>query len=186
MSLKLKNQYCDKAKLINILEEMVSAMQRDYPEPGNLVFIGILEGGSKIVDYLARRLGELNDRIFPVAYLDITLYRDDVIDTMEDPYHRATEIPFAVKGKEIILVDDVLFTGRTARAALSAILANGRPKQVKLAAVVDRGFRELPIHADYVGTTLKTAINQGVRVRTDDSHGEPGIYIYEEESQNSS
>jgi len=181
MSLKLKNQYCDKAGLINILEEIVNAIHEDYSHNEPLVFIGILEGGSKIVDYLARRLGELKNTTFPVTYLDITLYRDDVIDAAGDPYHKTTEIPFAVKGKEIILVDDVLFTGRTARAALSAILANGRPKRVKLAAVIDRGFRELPIHADYVGRTIQTTRHQGVRVRTHDSQSEPGIYIYEEE-----
>ncbi len=182
MSLKLKNQYCDKAGLIEILEEMATAINQDILNHEQLVFIGILEGGAKIAEFLARRLGELKNYNFPIAYLDISLYRDDVIDTQGDPYHRQTEIPFAVKGKEIILVDDVLFTGRTVRAALSAILANGRPKLVRLATVVDRGFRELPIHADYVGRTIHTTRHQGVRVRTHKADTEPGIYIFEEES----
>ena len=180
MSLKLKEQYCSKESLLGILDEMAERIAEEHPICENLVFIGVLKGGAPIADYLAKRLYELKGTPLPVAYLDISLYREDVIDTQGDPYSRDTEIPFAVKGKEIILVDDVVFTGRTVQSALSSILSFGRPQLVRLAVVVDRGFRELPIHADYVGRHIETTRHQGVRVRMADLCAEPGIFIYEE------
>ena len=181
MSLKLKQQYCDKNGLLTMLDEVAEAIARDHQDSKNLVFIGILDGGGPLADYLAAKVGETLGKNLPVAYLDITLYRDDAIDTQDDPYSRQTEIPFAVKEKEIILVDDVLFTGRTVRAALTSIISLGRPKLVRLAVAVDRGFRELPIRADYIGTSIETTSSQGVRVRLDDSCAEPGVFLYEDE-----
>ena len=180
MTLKLKEQLCGQADLYRLLDEMVAKIAAEPLNLDKLVFIGILKGGAKVAERLAQGLSERKGIPFPTAFLDIRLYRDDVIDTENDPFSRTTEIPFAVKGKEIILVDDVLFTGRTVRAALSSIVALGRPQLVRLAVVVDRGFRELPIHADYVGRTVKATRSHGVRVRMEKGlESEPGIYIYE-------
>lgn len=179
MSLKLKQQYCDENGLLAMMDAIAAAIANDHRESAGLVFIGILDGGGPLARYLAEKVGDILGKALPVAYVDITLYRDDAIDTQDDPYSRQTEIPFAVKDKEIILVDDVLFTGRTVRAALTSIIALGRPRLVRLAVAVDRGFRELPIRADYVGCAIETSRNQGVRVRLDGSCAEPGIFIYE-------
>lgn len=181
MSLKLKEQFCDETSLLGIIDEMADQIAQGHAACDNLVFIGVLKGGAPVADYLAQKVGDRLQKAIPVAYLDISLYRDDVIDTQGDPYSRKTEIPFAVQGKEIILVDDVFFTGRTTRAALSNIVALGRPQLVRLAVVVDRGFHELPIRPDYVGRVIETTRNQGVRVRMSNTSDEPGILIYEQD-----
>ena len=180
MALKLVQQFCDEKKLLEVLDDLTAKIDEDHPEFFNLAFIGILEGGKPFADYLAKSLGARKNHVFPVAYLDIHLYPDDVIDTENEPFSRTTEVPFAVRGKEIILVDDVMFTGRTVRAALTSLLYLGRPNRVRLACVVDRGHRELPIQPDYVGLSIETKRNQGVRVRTSQDDEEPGIYIFEE------
>lgn len=182
MALVLKTQFCDRQGLLDILDDMASRIGKDNFDFDSLCMIGILSGGALITEYLAKKVGELTGKDIPVAFVDITLYRDDMIDTAYDPYSRKTEIPFSLKNREVLLVDDVLFTGRTVRAALTSILSQARPRLIRLAAVVDRGFRELPIHADFVGVFCETTRNQGVRVRTSEHDQEPGIYIYEKEA----
>lgn len=184
MGLKLKSQFCDRQGLFAILNEMADQISQSNFDFNNLAMIGILDGGAHITEYLSKRVGNQKGVIVPNAFVDITLYRDDMIDTQYDPYSRATEIPFSLKNRELILVDDVLFTGRTVRAALASILSLARPRLIRLAVVVDRGFRELPIHADFLGTTIETSRQQGVRVRTKDKDQDPGIYILEEENEN--
>jgi len=179
MSLKLKSQYCDRQGVIQILDQMAAQIGNSNFDFNNLAMIGIMEGGAKITEYLAKKVSEQKGVNIPVAFLDITLYRDDMIDTQYDPYSRQTEIPFSLKNREVLLIDDVLFTGRTVRAALSSILSTARPKVIRLAIVVDRGFRELPIQPDFVGITLPTTRDQGVRVRTQSEDTQTGIYIYE-------
>jgi len=183
MGLVLKTQYCDRQGLLDILDDMAGQIAKANFNFDNLCMIGILSGGARITEYLAEKVGELTGKDIPVAFVDITLYRDDMIDTSYDPYSRKTEIPFSLKNREVLLVDDVLFTGRTVRAALTSILSQTRPKLIRLAIVVDRGFRELPIHADFVGANCETTRNQGIRVRTSEHDQEPGIYIYEEEAK---
>lgn len=130
-----------------------------------LRLVGIRTRGLPIAERLARALGPLVGGVVPVGAVDITLYRDD-LDTGERwPVLLGTEIPFAVDGSEIVLVDDVLYTGRTVRAALNAVCDLGRPARVRLAVLIDRGHRELPIHADVVGRTIATAAGDRVRVR---------------------
>jgi pyrimidine operon attenuation protein/uracil phosphoribosyltransferase len=184
MNLKLVEQVCDRDGLLQILDQLVDLIAADCQEPQLLACIGILDGGAPLADYLAERLSQHFGQKIPVAYVDITLYRDDMVDTQAEPYTRPVEIPFALRGRTIILVDDVLFTGRTVRAALSAILAKGRPRCIRLAVAVSRGFHELPIRADFVGIHLETSRNQAVRVRTKSSPGnqESGIYVFEKRS----
>lgn len=180
MTLKLKERYCDGRGLQKILDEIADNIMATQPSVSNLAIIGILTGGTYIADFIAERIGNPIKHKLPVSYLNITLYRDDMINTQREPFSRYNEIPFSVTNKDIILVDDVLFTGRTVQAALTSILTLGRPDRIRLATVVDRGFRELPIQADFVGCHIETTRSQGIRVKTPATAEEPGIYILED------
>ena len=143
----------------------------------NMAVIGIKNRG----EYLAQRVARLIEKIekvqIPVGLMDITLYRDDVQTKLEQPLVQKTEILFDVVDKVIILVDDVLFTGRTIRAALDQIIDFGRPKCIQLAVLVDRGHRELPIRADYVGKNIPTAKSELVKVKIKEVDGEDNVSI---------
>lgn len=130
----------------------------------NVALIGIITRGVPLADWIARKIESIQHKPVEVGSLDINLYRDDLSEVSEQPIVRPTEIPFAIDGKGIVLVDDVLYTGRTIRAAMDAIIDFGRPRFVKLAVVIDRGWRELPIQADYVGKKIKTTADQNVKV----------------------
>ncbi len=180
MALELKRQLLDRDGLKTMLDKMADVISEQPYQFSNLALIGIMKTGAPIADYLAKKISQLKQVDVPVAYMDISLYRDDMIDSQFEPYSRQTEIPFSVRNREIILVDDVLFTGRTVRAALTSIVALGRPKLVRLAVVVDRGHRELPINADYVGMTVETTHREGIRVRINSPDLDTGVYLYEE------
>ncbi len=143
----------------------------------NLAVIGIKTRGA----YLAERLSKLIEQIekvkVPVGLMDITLYRDDIQTKLEQPVVQKTEILFDVVEKVIILVDDVLFTGRTIRAALDQVIDFGRPKNIQLAVLVDRGHRELPIRADYVGKNIPTAKDDQVKVKITEVDKEDSVSI---------
>lgn len=130
---------------------------------------------------LARRLAEIIERVegvrVPVGVLDITLYRDDLSLLSEQPVINSTDVPFVVSGKALVMVDDVLFTGRTARAAMDALCDMGRARSVQLAVLIDRGHRELPIRADYVGKNVPTARNELVSVCVNEIDGEQGVLL---------
>jgi pyrimidine operon attenuation protein/uracil phosphoribosyltransferase len=143
----------------------------------NMAVIGIQNRGA----YLAERIAKLIEKIegvkIPVGLMDITLYRDDVQTKLEQPVVQKTEIMFDVKEKAIILVDDVLYTGRTVRAALDQIIDFGRPRHIHLAVLVDRGHRELPIRADYVGKNIPTAKDDRVKVKIKEVDGEDSVSV---------
>jgi len=130
-----------------------------------LAFIGIRRRGVPLAQRLAAKIRDLEKLEVPVGILDINLYRDDLSTVSELPVHNATEINFPVTGKDIILTDDVLYTGRTIRAALDALFDKGRPARVQLLALIDRGHRELPISARYVGRTVQTSSNEIIEVK---------------------
>lgn len=146
----------------------------------DLVIVGIRARG----DYLAARVAEVIEGIegltIPVGIIDITLYRDDLQVVLEQPVVHKTDIPFDITGKVVILVDDVLNTGRTIRAALDQLIDFGRPKSVQLAVLVDRGHRELPIRADYVGKNVPTSQGQQVEVRVREVDGSDEVVVVEE------
>lgn len=144
-----------------------------------LALVGIRRRGVPLARRLAARLREIEGQEVPVGVLDITLYRDDLTERSEWPQVERTEVPFPVRGRRIVLVDDVLYTGRTARAALDALLDLGRPESVQLAVLVDRGHRELPIRADYVGKNVPTSRRENVEVRVTEIDGEDGVYLFE-------
>lgn len=143
----------------------------------NLAIIGIQTRGA----HLARRIAEVIQSIegtgVPVGVLDITLYRDDLQTIAEQPVVNESDIPFDVQGRTIVLVDDVLYTGRTVRAALDEIIDFGRPKAVHLAVIVDRGHRELPVRADYVGKNVPTSAAEIVSVRMTEKDGADEVLI---------
>lgn len=147
----------------------------------DLCLIGIRNRGA----YLAKRLHEYIEKIdkvsIPVGILDITLYRDDLTLIASQPVVRKTEIDFDISDKNVVLVDDVLYTGRTVRAALDALIDFGRPKSIQLAVLIDRGHRELPIRADYVGKNIPTAKNETVEVRLVEVDGKDEVVIVEKE-----
>lgn len=144
----------------------------------NLVLIGIRRRGVSIAHRLSRKLQEIAGISVPVGALDITLYRDDLSEIDSQPVIKKTEIPFSLKGKRIILCDDVLYTGRTIRAALDGIIDLGRPMSIQLAVLIDRGHRELPIHANYVGKNISTTIDELIEVfLEEDDHIEQVIVI---------
>jgi pyrimidine operon attenuation protein / uracil phosphoribosyltransferase len=129
-----------------------------------LALVGIRTGGLHLAQRLRAIIGEIEATEPPLGAIDIALYRDDVAPQRRRPGFSPTELPFELEGVRIILVDDVLYTGRTVRAALDALMDYGRPRAVQLAVLVDRGLRELPIRADYVGMTVETTSAQRVRV----------------------
>jgi pyrimidine operon attenuation protein/uracil phosphoribosyltransferase len=133
----------------------------------DLALVGVRSRGVPLARRLARSIKEITGVDVPTGALDITLYRDDLMRHAvgPQPVVRRTEIPFSIDGRKILLVDDVLYTGRTTRAALDALIDFGRPKAIQLIVLVDRGHRELPIKADYVGKNLPTAVDESVQVR---------------------
>ena len=142
----------------------------------DIVLVGIKTRGIYIAQRLAERLKQLEDIDVPVGELDITLYRDDVKD-MEEPELHSSDVPVSIEGKEVILVDDVLYTGRTIRAAMDAVMDLGRPRKISLAVLVDRGHRELPIRADYVGKNIPTSRAEEIIVEMEERDGADRIMI---------
>ena len=144
-----------------------------------LALVGIRTRGVPLARRIARALKEINGDDVPTGALDITLYRDDLMrhPVGPQPLVRRTEIPFSIDDRKIMLVDDVLYTGRTIRAALDALIDFGRPRVIQLIALVDRGHRELPIKADYVGKNLPTSLRQSVQVRLQEIDGKDEIVI---------
>jgi pyrimidine operon attenuation protein / uracil phosphoribosyltransferase len=130
----------------------------------DLVIIGIRTRGVFLAERIAAEIKKISKKTIPIGVLDITLYRDDFTSLAEMPVVKETQIPFVIDDKKIILVDDVLFTGRTIRAALDEIIDFGRPQSIQLAVLVDRGHRELPIQADFIGKAFKTALTEMISV----------------------
>ena len=147
--------------LVRLAHEILEKTE-DLPR---LAFIGIRRRGVPMAQRLAEKIKNLEGLEVPVGFLDINLYRDDLSTVSERPVHSATEIHFPVTGKDIILMDDVLYTGRTIRAALDALFDQGRPARVQLLVLIDRGWRELPIEARYVGRMVQTSANEIIEVK---------------------
>ena len=142
-----------------------------------ICLVGILSRGKDLAQRIAGRIGAVEGEPVPCGALDITRFRDD--RSRETPAEDRTDIPFDITDKRILLVDDVIYTGRTVRAAIDALFAIGRPQSIQLAALVDRGHRELPIRADYVGKNLPTSREEKVRVLMKETDGEDRVVILE-------
>jgi len=144
----------------------------------NLALVGIVTRGSVLAETLAGKIREIEHAEVPVGTLDISFYRDDLAIRLSPEVHR-TDIPFDVEGRDVILVDDVLFTGRTIRSAMDAIMDYGRPHSIQLAVLVDRGHRELPIRADYVGKNVPSSARERVKVYFESIDGHDSVEILE-------
>jgi pyrimidine operon attenuation protein/uracil phosphoribosyltransferase len=147
----------DEKKINRALTRIAHEILETNSDPASLVIIGILTRGAFLAKRIAKIIGDLESIDVPVGLMDIALYRDDVHSKLDQPVVQQTDIIFGVGGKNVILVDDVLFTGRTVRAALDHMVDFGRPQTIQLAVLIDRGHRELPIKADYVGVNIPTA-----------------------------
>lgn len=144
---------------------------------GEAFLVGIQSRGVPLAHWLAKHIGTLTKKPPQVGVVDINLYRDDLSEVSDQPVVRKTEFPFKVEGAKIILVDDVLYTGRTVRAALDCLIDFGRPKVIRLAALIDRGWRELPIHAEYVGKTVATKETEVIKVKVKEMDGENSVSL---------
>jgi pyrimidine operon attenuation protein/uracil phosphoribosyltransferase len=159
--------------LVRIAHEIVE----QSPDPGRLALVGIHTRGAVLAARLKVQLDLLLDADVVLGELDISFYRDDVATREGHPVVHASDVPFALEGRTVIVVDDVLFTGRTVRAAIEALFDYGRPDRVQLAVLADRGHRELPLRPDFVGKNLPTARAEHVRVLVEELDGEDGVTI---------
>ena len=179
MEFRKKAEIMDEAAMTRAIKRIAHEIIEHNKGTENLMLIGIQRRGVP----LAGRIGELimqeENVTLPVGTLDITFYRDDLSLLAEHPQVKGTDIPANVNGMNVVMVDDVLYTGRTARAAMDAICDMGRPALIQLAVMVDRGHRELPIRADYVGKNLPTSKSEMVGVNVPEIDGALSIVLYE-------
>jgi pyrimidine operon attenuation protein / uracil phosphoribosyltransferase len=176
--LREKAEVLDTAALDRALTRIAHEILEKNGGAKDVTFVGLRTRGVTLARRLAAKVAAIDGASLPVGTLDITLYRDD-LGLRGAPVVRATDIPFPIKDKTVVLVDDVLFTGRTIRAALDALIDLGRPKMIQLAILVDRGHRELPIKADYVGKNIPTSLSQSVQVRLGEIDGRDEVEIQE-------
>ena len=180
MEFRKKAEIMDEAAMTRAIKRIAHEIIERNKGTENLMLIGIQRRGVP----LAGRIGELimqeENVTLPVGTLDITFYRDDLSLLAEHPQVKGTDIPANVNGMNVVMVDDVLYTGRTARSAMDAIMDMGRANTIQLAVLIDRGHRELPLRADYVGKNVPTSRQEMIKVSVDEYDGEEGVALYEQ------
>lgn len=164
------------------LSRMAHEILEHHDSIDRLALIGLQTRGVFLAQRLARKIFEITSREVPTATLDISMYRDDLDLRGTPPTVKNTDIAFDLNGRQVVLVDDVLFTGRSTRAAMDAITDLGRPQRIQLAVLIDRGHRELPIRADYVGKNVPTAGNEQIQVRMKEQDGEDLVTLQKEKA----
>lgn len=179
MNFTEKSKIMDPKAIDKSLERMAHEIVEKLKTVEDMAIIGIKNRGAYLGQRLADKIEKITGRRPKVGALDITLYRDDLTQVSEQPVVHATEIGFTIDGEKIVLVDDVLFTGRTIRCALDALIDFGRPSQIQLAVLIDRGHRELPIRADYVGKNVPTALKETVEVKLSESDDKDEVVLCE-------
>ena len=177
---ELKARLMDSAAVNRALTRIAHEILERNSGSQDVCLVGIRRRGEPLARAIAEKIAAIEGREVPVGVLDITLYRDDLSPASESgmPRLNQTQVSFSVTGKRIVLVDDVLFTGRTARAAIDALFAMGRPAQIQLAILVDRGHRELPIRADFVGKNIPTSHTEMIAVKVPEIDGETAVEIW--------
>jgi pyrimidine operon attenuation protein/uracil phosphoribosyltransferase len=160
-----------------ILQRLASEILERTTDLSNMVLVGMRTGGIYLANIVQKKIAHFEGTEIPIGVLDITMYRDDISTTHQQHLVRKTEIPFSLNGKDVILVDDVLFTGRSTRAALDAMMDFGRPKTVQLCVLIDRGQRELPIRPDYVGNEVTVREDETIEVLFDEQGAVLGAVI---------
>lgn len=176
-----KAQIMDEIEISRSISRISHEILERNSDLDNLVIIGIQRRGVPLAQRIAKKIEEVEGKKIPVGVLDITFYRDDLSTLAEHPVINATELNFSVAGKSIILADDVLYTGRTVRAAIEAIMDLGRPAMIQLIVLIDRGHKELPIHADYVGKNVPTSKSEVIHVHFKEIDGDNRVVISEYE-----
>jgi pyrimidine operon attenuation protein/uracil phosphoribosyltransferase len=174
-----KGQLMSASEIDRTLVRLAHEILEKTADLERLAFIGIRRRGVPLAQRLSAKIRDLEKREIPVGILDINLYRDDLSTVSQAPVVNATEIPFSVVGKDIILMDDVLYTGRTIRAALDALFDQGRPARVQLLVLIDRGHRELPIEARYVGRHVQTSESEIIEVKFQEIDGVEKVLLVE-------
>ena len=178
MDLAVKRTLLDASHMQRVMRRMAGEIVERNRGVEGLLLIGIRTRGVPLAEFLVREIERMEGKKPAYGILDITLYRDDLSTIAQQPVVKESRLPDGLEGRRVVLCDDVLFTGRTIRAALDALMDYGRPKAVQLAVLIDRGHRELPIHADYVGETVRTTTSEVIKVRyaaTDD--GEEDVLL---------
>ena len=169
--MKVKTVLLDEQAISRALRRIAHEIVENNKGVENVVIIGIEKGGTPVSEYLRDNVQNIENVNVPLGKLDITLYRDDIDEKSVQATVNKTEIPFSIQDKDVILCDDVLYTGRTVRAGIDAIISLGRPRSIQLAVLIDRGHRELPIRADYIGKNVPTSKDEKVHVTFDKEKG---------------
>jgi pyrimidine operon attenuation protein/uracil phosphoribosyltransferase len=182
--MEIKAKVIDEEGLNRTLTRLAHEILEKNKGSKNLVLIGMRTRGEFIGERIRDKIKEIDNSDPNFGVLDITLYRDDFRKRLKQPEISVTNITFDVNDRDIILIDDVLYTGRTVRAALDALMDLGRPNTIQLCVLVDRGHRELPIRADFIGKNIPTSINEEVRVRIKETDGEDAVYLVNSPSKN--
>ncbi len=179
MNPKIKAKVIDAEGLQRTIVRLAHEIIERNKGVDNVVIVGIQTRGATIATRLVNKIEEIEGKKVPLGILDITLYRDDFRKRMKQPVVQVTRIPFEINDVQVVLVDDVMFTGRTSRAALDALMDFGRPSSIQLAVLVDRGHRELPIQPDYTGKMILTSIGEEIQVRLKEDDTEDSVYLVE-------
>ena len=179
--MRTKSKLVDKEGLDRILTRIAHEILEKNKGSKNLVLVGMRTRGEYLAKRIQQKIKSIDNVDLPFGVLDVTLYRDDFRMRLKQPEVSVSNITFDVNEKDIVLVDDVLYTGRTVRGALNALMDLGRPASIQLFILVDRGHRELPIRADYVGKNVPTSQNEEIKVKVDEIDGEDAIYLVEVE-----
>lgn len=179
--MKFKAKLLSEADIDRMLTRMAHQIIEKNHGVENLCLIGIKNRGVPIAERLSENIRKIENKKIEVGELDITLYRDDISQISDMPTVNSSKIDFPIEGKTVVLVDDVIFTGRTARAALDAVIKLGRPSRIQLCVLIDRGHSELPIKANFVGKNIPTSLDELVAVRLMESDGENSVCIFEKE-----
>lgn len=176
-NMKEKALLIDEAGLNRALMRISHEIAENNKGVENVRLVGIMRRGGPIAQIIKENIKKIEGIDVPCGTIDIGFYRDDLTSFTKDPLVRKSELPFDVTDKDVVLVDDVLYTGRTARAAIEAVISCGRPRTIQFAVLVDRGHRELPIRADYVGKNVPTSKAEMIEVRLPEYDGETGVYL---------
>lgn len=175
--MEIKAKVIDEEGLVRTITRLAHEILEKNKGSQNLVLIGMRTRGEFIATRIHEKIKEIDHSNPDLGILDVTLYRDDFRTRLKQPMVSVTDITFDVNEKDIILIDDVLYTGRTVRAALDALMDLGRPNTIQLCVLVDRGHREMPIRADFVGKNIPTSFNEEVKVKLQEIDGEDAVYL---------
>lgn len=180
----VKAKIVDEDGLSRIITRMAHEILENNKGSQNLVLMGMKTRGEFLAKRIFERIKEIEKIDLPLGVLDVTLYRDDFRTRLKQPEVSVSNITFDINDRDVVIIDDVLYTGRTVRSALNALMDFGRPRSIQLCVLVDRGHRELPIRADYIGKNIPTSNQEEIKVRMKEIDGEDAIYLMENSVKN--